>query len=90
MNGEDDVGGLVGWGQSTQIDSSLVVMEEIRGNRGGGGLVGWGEKARIHSSSVEVAEVRGVGSGRNSRISIGGLVGNGLGARILFFIGCGG
>ncbi len=74
--GRTRVGGLVGFGDLARIDSSLVVVGEVRGDYSVGGLVGRGESARIDSSSVEVAEVSGSGD------NVGGLVGHGRWAQI--------
>ncbi len=80
--GENNVGGLVAFGQGARIAYSSVSMNEIKGNRLVGGLMGDGGSTRIHSSSVSVARVIGVGSGLLSHSSISGLVGRGTLARI--------
>ncbi len=75
VTGGNQVGGLVGNGDSAQIFSSSVVVASVDGNSVIGGLVGWGQFTRIYSSSVLAAEVSGSSS-------VGGLVGYGATAEI--------
>ena len=74
--GGNQVGGLVGFGQSARIVSFSVVVGEISGDGNVGGLVGSGLSAEIHSSSVVADVVSGTGQ------NIGGLIGNDMSGRI--------
>ncbi len=76
--GENEVGGLVGFGRSARIHSSSVVVGEVSGTGGDvGGLIGYCRNATIISSSVVVGEVRG------NRHAVGGLAGGGFESRIV-------
>ncbi len=69
VTGGNNVGGLMGYGESAQIHSSSVVVGGVRGTNQVGGLMGNSQSVRIFSSSIVAAVVRGDDN-------VGGLVGS--------------
>ncbi len=79
--GSESVGGLVGYGRSSEITSSYVVGGDIVGGGSVGGLVGDGTFARIFSSYAVGGDVSSTGLSEGMH-SVGGLIGNGNNALI--------